>query len=344
MKINIKAILLASLMIVGLTGCSGSDSKDGTCSSNNQTAYINIWNEFRTAYNLKYVPEGKAYKEFIHDEEFDYLPEYNKLCMLSTLYLNDGNFTQFYDNKLIEKCYYSGDYKFENNGELSLDYQYNFRHNTNEEDDSGTYYDLKTGDTNMEEDPLIGIQKTLEQANEYGYVLKNPKLFGGGRGISIYMYPPYYYNAFTESYVKNYDNSSEDLRIKLYAKEDFLVTEQKGYSFYGDVDNKEFSLKFDNADIPERDEKDIDREMMINFNSDNTWDCDLDGSTGRWKLFYDNLLVIYSPQMADENDDMDFDFSSLLYLDFKNEEIYIPVYIRCDDMIDVAEEYKKSLD
>ncbi len=140
----------------------------------------------------------------------------------------------------------------------------------------------------------------------------------------------------------NWENKfipNEELETELYSKGDFMVAKQKGYSFEGNVSKEEFALKYDDSDIdPDNSES---RKMTMKFNPDNTWEsdfCDLEYS-GEWKLMYDNLLVIYPPEFDNRYIETNI---TLLYLDFENEEIYVPTHIRCDDMVEFAREYKEN--
>ena len=95
MKINIKSLLLILIFIICLTGCTDSknniNKNQNNFSINSKTAYINIWNEFRTL-SGEFIPEGKAFKKSIKDDNYDIL---SKLSLLRTLYFNNGKFTQF---------------------------------------------------------------------------------------------------------------------------------------------------------------------------------------------------------------------------------------------------------
>ena len=303
---------------------------------NSKTAYIKIWNEFRTL-NGEFIPEGKAFKKSIKDDNYDIL---SKLSSLRTIYFNNGKFTQFSSTNQ-DKFSFSGDFLVNQDGKIKFEYQrYDEKYihsDTGEEKE--IFLDIKNENTNLEEGgrKFYTLLTRMKDANNYGYILKVSDCFNPNDKFP-YISTPHYYNVSAES--ENWKDKfrpSKELNLELYSKGNLLVAKQKGYSFDGDIDKKEFTLKYDDSDIVETDRSNL-WQMTIKFNSDNTWKNDLNsGYSGTWQIMYDNLLVIYPPKNEKGLNDSSI---SMLYLDFDNREIYVPIFIKCDDMIEIAEEYE----
>lgn len=336
MKKKICLYCAVASILCNLTGCTLKDKISNQIENaieviyggRDNVAYISIWNEFFEPVSMEYNSDGKAYSNYVNrnvwvDDAF--WDGRLKLTFTNTIYINSGTFTQFFNDD-YKRSSYSGTYKVKDN-ELLLDYQYyNFYIGGIDEE---YYLDMKNKKTNMAEGSRIYtyLVDNMNVANDYDYALEVGVLFNRLDKL-VYMSSPHYFNCRVETGNWNRKfNSIDDMPLRLYLKDDFLVTEQKGYAFDGNISNKEFTLKYDDTDL------DIDNscQFKMTFNSDNTWENDYNsGYNGTWKLIYDNLLVIYPP----EDDSYYNDFNiSLLYLDFDKEEIYVPAYIRCDDMI-----------
>lgn len=326
---KIKALFLAAVMAVAVTGCSGSgkgsDDKKGNDLSTGETAYISIGREL-ISLNGEFFSEGKAYKESFADSELD---EESKLTGMNVFYFDNGEFTQFYYK--VSSGYYSGKYDVKEDDELSLQYRSMYI----ESDTSGYLVDIEN-EKAAEEAGVSGItiksvKKQLESANKSGYALTVPLFYNDQ------------FNSFAPPMVKQEDyltigqaqSSTSGATVTLYSKGDYLVAKQYGYTFDGKADKKEFTLKYDASDCYEPPQYPKWDEHTVKFNSDNTWESDLTSASGKWELLYDNLLVVYSSHEEDDRRVM------LFYLDFDEEEIYIPAYIKCDDALKCAKNFDK---
>lgn len=347
MKRRITAITIFALLLSLFTACGSEDKESNRTDSSNETAYISVNMEFFTQ-NNKFIPEGKAYTDVIdyaESEKWENTSEIAEFILFceKVIYFEGNDFMQFSLNSNGNRKYYSGEYNIESDGKVILKYNYysnkfyNFDNDTYDE----SYIDLESGQTNIEDDRVTqSIVKEINNANDYDYVL-------GASGLinlndkEPYMSSPHWFAVNQEG--DNWEHRfrpHEELETELYSKGDFMVAKQRGYSFDGDVSKKEFTLKYDDSDIdPDNSES---RKMTMKFNSDNTWESDYHdlGYSGTWEIIYDNLLVIYPTE--DEKNIYENNIT-LLYLDFENEEIYVPTHICCDDMIEFAEEYKENI-
>lgn len=307
------------MLILSLTGCGEKSNKDLSA------VYIPVRYEFVSP-SGKLSQDGKAYEEIINDEEFD---EETKLWYLNSLCFSDDKIEQF-DSYRMSKKHYSGEYKITKDDMLDLTYDY---YGALSKDGEILYCDLKNDKSNLENSrQKSAIEADIKSASEYDYV-KNTIYGWNYNDKSSWLPFPY----ITSAEHGDIDAVIKGFQANLYHKGDFLVSEQKGYSFDGNISKKQFTLKYDANEIgqPERDYLNCE----INFNSDNTWECvyeDRNSSEfGTWEIIHDNLLVIYP-----SDEEMIQSLFSMLYLDFKDEKVYLPAYMRCDEMNEIYIKYK----
>lgn len=359
MKRKITAITICIILLSLFTACGSEDKESNRVDSNetttlditnsddnisdfNETAYIPVRMEFLTL-NNKLIPEGKAYIDAINHAESEEWENTSKIAEFilfaeKVIYFDGNEFMQFsVGNMPDDRKYYSGEYNIESDGKVDLTYNFYCEKDENEE----LYIDLKNEQGNMENNRKSwSIVEEINNANDYGYVLHASGLINQNDKYP-YMSYPHWLAVNQEG--DNWENRFipiEELETELYSKGDFMVAKQKGYSFEVNVSKKEFTLKYDDSNIdPDNSEL---RKMTMKFNSDNTWESDYHDLeySGAWKLMYDNLLVIYPPENNKKYSENNI---TLLYLDFENEEIYVPTHIRCDDIVEFAEKYKENM-
>lgn len=336
MKKKIFLFFIIASIFFNLTGCTLKNKhfeplNDMKKLTNTERAYIDIWKEFRTLDN-EYVAEGNAAQISLNDDSYD---DFSKLCLMKSIYFDeDGTFKQYsYQNQ--DKFCYSGDFQINQSGEVSLDYQrYDEKYidlNTGEEKE--IFLDIKNENTNLEEGGRIFITllEDMKSANDKKFALEISYLFSQIDKHS-FMPIPHIYDNSLESNNWNMKCIGSDLSTKLYIKGDFFVIEQKGYSFDGDINEKEFNLKYDDTEFA--DDNYTGFIATVKFHKDGSWESDYQsGYSGTWELYHDNLLVIHPPT----NTEVDYhNCSNLLYLNFDNKEIFVPAFIRCDEIINAV--------
>lgn len=307
-------------------------------------AYIPVNRAFFTVAGVSetdYYPDGNAYKAVINNTEFS-IEE--KLWKSDTLYFDEMSFTQFLPHKVLNSAgaknaiYYAGNYNVGNDGKVNLKY---IRYHSYNDDNEELYFDLESEQTNMNYGRKLGtIVDGMLEANDNGSFFDLPFPRFSGNDIVRYIYP-FFYNRIEESGDNwvNFQINYYDLNTELYSIDNYLVAEQKGYCFTGTVSKDEFTLKYDvsdfNTNFPQ---------VQMDFRSDNTWVSDLetsysgnDGLSGKWEMFDEHCLIVFPPEDDKYYSPKDI---TVFYLDFENKNIYVPFYIRCDDMIKIAEEYE----
>lgn len=307
------------MLIISFTGCGGKNKNELSA------VYIPVRYEFFSP-SGKFSQDGKAYEEIINDEEFD---EATKLWYLNSLCFNGDKIEQF-DSDRMSKKHYSGEYKITKDDKLDLTYNY---YEALKEDGGAFYFDLRNNDTNMENSrQKDAIESKLKSMNICDYV--GNTIYGWNYNDKS-SWLPYPYITSAES--GDVDAVIKRVQANLYHKGDFFVSEQKGYSFDGNISKKQFTLKYD-ADETGKPERDY-LNCEINFNSDNTWECVYEARNssefGTWEIIHDNLLVIYP-----SDEEMIQSLFSMLYLDFKEGKVYLPAYMYCDELNEIYSKYK----
>ena len=342
MKKVIISLLLAVFTFIAFTGCSSSEGgkKGSKAETSSGVAYIPIRNEFFDSMG-HFFPDGKAYSDLLNDADYENTAEF-KLAMLNTLFLDGDDFFQWgIAANFDERKYYSGTFSMGTMNILDLEYQY---YKSYGNDYKEYILDLKNEKANFENVRMLEVISTqLTEANDNNCVLDS-NIVCDDTDKSMYMCHPYLYNYASESEHK-FDRmrpGNSRFPLQLYSKGDFLVVKQKGYSFDGDVSKKKFTIKFDDSEYAG--EKACSSKMT--FNKDNTWQSEIDkdwyiSGKGKWTLMNDNLLVIYPPEGEEKNNIIESQIS-VMYLDFEDEEIYFPAYIRCDDLIKFADEFQEN--
>ncbi|MCD7810431.1 MAG: hypothetical protein LUG91_01060 [Ruminococcus sp.] len=309
---------------------------------NSESAYVGVWYG-KFFLGTSYYPNGNAYESWQDEDEYwtddvD-LEFFNEI---SLLYFNNGEFEQYTPEDRTETIYnYKGNYDIGENDQLILEYQqyemtkddetiyYNLNDITYEYDESTDTYTFDNVDSRVDR---IYYEKMLKaNANKFLYV--STPLFHYSYGYSNYFGCCYYYNFGISSYSRCGDDSTSF--ASCYLLDNYIVTQQYGFSFKGDVSRSSFTLE---NDVDLYDGDNTQPHLIIYFYDDGTWysinaDTGEDYTNGVWELYDDNILNIY--RKGYENYDRYF-----LYLDFENEEIYVPAFCRCDEFIEVKEKFE----
>lgn len=272
---------------------------------------------------------GKAYKILINNKEIN---NNSKKYMLNLLYLNQNEFSQYVPNSNYSITY-SGTYEIKNSS-LIFNYIY-----YKQDDDINSIWNVNIYDEYTDR-TRRRIQSVMIDANEMKYMLEANirHIFCGDK----FSYLPWDYFLNSKNEWKN--NYLSDSDSKVYIKENYIVAEQRGYSFQSINSKDEFTLQFDDTGLAEHCEPLTGEPISdpwtasITFNKDNTWKITEKSpfapitwkdSMGNWKLF-DNHILLLCPSEKMGYSEHEY---CIFYLDFYEEKVYIPCYVKCDDLL-----------
>lgn len=332
-----------------------------TDSDYNGTAYINVYDNFVTIRDEELVSEGDAY---LNSQSKSVSDEYGLKLVLThqdTLYLDkNGDFIQFNNDNDVKYC--CGNYRILDNNEIDFKYEKCYLYGDKIDDftthiieenvlDNDYKYDFNNG-------PREAYMHRLSNANEYNYMaVALSNCCGWFNELPSPGYQDYYDNLdiCKFSFLGSHDNA-----VKPKIRDNYIIAEQKGYSF-GEIFNlDEFTLQYSNFDVINNNKTDyihrpgqkIDDLILDNiefkFNKNKTWsitnnsDYDYYGkTTGNWELIDEHILAIicddYYYQGSYNSDAINF-----LYLDFENNEIYIPLFVESPSMLPLMDRFKNS--
>lgn len=154
---------------------------------------------------------------------------------------------------------------------------------------------------------------------------------------------------YDENWIVLKDNEQHTNAIvdNVYLLGDYIVAEQQGLSFESIKNHEEFSLKFEmpeNATYYSSSESISSSGIIINNLYEDTvtkWNGTLDFKpgnvfeavysdrtvNGKWYLFDDHIVII------DTTNNKNIEGMAILYIDFDNQEVYIPGYAKCNTML-----------
>lgn len=317
----------------------------------NGTAYINVYDNFVTIRDDKLVLEGCAHLNSRSTMGND---EYSLKLVLThqdTLYLDEnGDFIQFDNDNDVKYC--SGNYTLLDNNEISFEYEKCYFYGDKIDDFTTHIIEQSVFDNdykyNFNHGPKEAYMHRLSNANEYNYLaVALANCCGGFSELPSPGYQDYYDNL---DICKFSFSGAHDNAVKPKIKDNYIIAEQKGYSFGEIVNSDEFTLQYSNFDVINNNKTDyihrpgqkIDDLILdsieFKFNKNKTWSItnnsyyDYDGKiTGNWELIDGHILAIIT------SEDINF-----LYLDFKNHEIYIPLFVECPSMLPLVDRFKSS--
>lgn len=332
-----------------------------TDSDYNGTAYINVYDNFVTIRDEELVSEGDAY---LNSQSKSVSDEYGLKLVLTyqdTLYLDkNGDFIQFDNDNDVKYC--SGNYRILDNNEIDFKYEKCYLYGDKIDDftthiieenvlDNDYKYDFNNG-------PREAYMHRLSNANEYNYMaVALSNCCGWFNELPSPGYQDYYDNLdiCKFSFLGSHDNA-----VKPKIRDNYIIAEQKGYSF-GEIFNlDEFTLQYSNFDVINNNKTDyihrpgqkIDDLILDNiefkFNKNKTWsitnnsDYDYYGkTTGNWELIDEHILAIICDDCYYQGS-YNSDAINFLYLDFENNEIYIPLFVESPSMLPLMDRFKNS--
>lgn len=147
--------------------------------------------------------------------------------------------------------------------------------------------------------------------------------------------------------LKDNEQHTNAIVDNVYLLGDYIVAEQQGLSFESIKNHEEFSLKFEmpeNATYYSSSESISSSGIIINNLYEDTvtkWNGTLDFKpgnvfeavysdrtvNGKWYLFDDHIVII------DTTNNKNIQDMAILYIDFDNQEVYIPGYAKCNTML-----------
>lgn len=286
--------------------------------------YIHARDIFYNKYNRYVDFTGNAYKSFSESGFYDH-------NISNFLYLNNGEFNYGYNIGTNDRNrIYSGTYKISEDNQFIFNYENVFGKNFEE----NKKWNYSINDDPNESRAAASHIKTMQNCSDNNALTNLNTTFNPFDKLQ-FIHAPYCLNIyFTEdnqwSWYKTVDIDGHTYTTKVYIKNNFITTKQKGYYFDDIKSNNEFVLKYDDSEFSENP-----CNMTINFNKDGTYEItscnEYGGYTGKWTLYENNLLIIHAPD-NEEFKDCEYAFC-LLYLDFETKEIDIPLFIKKDDII-----------
>lgn len=270
-----------------------------------------------------------------------------------TIYINNDNnrFMQFdFDSHIV---YYDGEYSISEENYLKFNYKSAYLYTDSFDD---IYYhpenvymnQVSIQDANYEYDYWNGeLEKELHDvsnAKECGFMVHV------GVGESWYfddLPTPYFLtningeNKWTDAYHAND-------ACQVYIEDDYIITNQKGWFFSDITGTDDFVLEYSNSELIDEPEnlhvglsysqelEDLRiNDFKVKFNADKTWNVisstgyDYNGEkSGTWELIDEHILAI----IGEENDKV-IGNMNFLYLNFDKNEIELPLFVECDDML-----------
>lgn len=304
MKKRWAAISAASVLL--LTGC-----VQKTVPTDREQVYISF-------FGVGYTTGPETLAEILHPVWEEALETHMDLSNLDMLYVSGEQFQQFVDYGV-----YDGTCQGAEDGVLQMQYQ---------------AFSLNKSDVDMPEDFWTGaeqeMQSYMEQANRQQRCIcpsvENQFVASGTYAGTAIIRPPKIAWQPPTAYIHDSENgwiADRDLwiwpKLKLLKRDNILVTEQHGYTLKESEHNQSFVISYDNTAYAEPEDT---VQMELAFHSDGTWETE--NRNGSWEM-EDGVLAFYASEMGDSNTGI-----CLLYLDFETGQIYLPIYLRCDSLLE----------
>lgn len=282
--------------------------------------YICVRNIFYNRDNRFVDFNGHAYKSDLDNNFSGFLDA----RLTGFLYLNNGEFNHCYDISPLQNKLYSGTYKVSEDNQLIFNYENSFGNNY----EKNTKWNFSINDDPNESRATASHLSKMQNATTNNTLTDMLSTFNPFDKLQ-FIHAPYCLH-ISEDDQCFWGNDMWHYNAKVYIKNNFITTKQKGYYFDDIKSNNEFVLKYDDSEFSENP-----CNMTINFNKDGTYEItscnEYGGYTGKWTLYENNLLIIHAPD-NEEFKDCEYAFC-LLYLDFETKEIDIPLFIKKDDII-----------
>lgn len=365
MKRKITAIIIVTVFLSLFTGCGNKDK------AIKGTAYIPVNQLFSYTSCGEVNYNGNDYESCINHET-DLSEEYNwdnqKLNYriareFDIFWINNGDFTYMTYDVLdinddgeddVIDLIYGGEYNLNDNGKIDLIYKkFGWRDSFESILPDYICYGL---DDEIETRVENNLQKHMKNANDCnGFI--NGLFFTYLNGINSITFNFSQYNItppiagipisiYDEDEIVFKDNKKETDAIvdDVYLLGDYIVAEQQGLSFESIKSNEEFSLEFEmpeNATYYSSEQVSddmatsyIDNNVTkwngtLNFKPGNIFEAVYSDRTvnGKWYLFDDHIVII------DTTNNKNIQDMAILYIDFDNQEVYIPGYAKCNTML-----------
>lgn len=358
MKRKIVLECIIAFIICSLTGCTLkeefsskiSDIKENIDieSNEDEKAYIPVKYLFEKPFSSECdFTNRKKYYDIIKDEKYSLE---NKLYILNTLYLNNYDFFYYIPIKNQFNYTYLGNYKISSNGKFIFNYkELNYNDLNNKKIKINVYDTYENRFDENKQDIMISANK-----NESMIGANVEHIFSPDK--SSYIPIDYWYNTVDSKWTHNINSiPTPNEATQVFLKGNYIISEQKGYSFEQINSKNEFVLYFDDTGLREHfnpltGEPTSDAwTASITFNNDNTWEVtessaiissEIKYSKGNWELFDNHILLIHpSKEMKREYRENEY---CMFYLDFNEEKIYIPCYVRCDDILDIIHKLESN--
>lgn len=243
----------------------------------------------------------------------------------NSIYLHDGIFVNYECNIIENKRCLTGTYSYEKGGQLLVKYEewrdtsIAVRADTDEDDLSGrrdyAIWEILNESTN--EGNIYSREPANTLADENYIVLNGlyrcSRLEDFNKGWS-----PKMLGVNTGSYGP------------IYHKGNYLIAEEVGYTLDVKKAKESFVLVCDRTLF------DFEGSETYTFQGNHTWVSDR--LSGEWTLIDDHLLVVFPPDDSSYTDES----VALFYLDFSEEEVYFPMYVKSDAAVESVQALEET--
>lgn len=365
---KITIITIVTLFLSSFTAC-GNKDKDKEMKG---TAFIPVNQLFSYTSFGEVNYDGNDYESCINhqtDLSKDYSWDKQKLNYriareFDIFWMYNGDFTYMTSDVLdinddgkeddVIDLIYGGKYNLNDNGKIDLIYnKYGWRDSYESILPEYVCYGL---DDEVESQGKHDLQKQMNNANDCnGFI--NGQFFTYLNGIDSIPFNFSQYNItppiagipisiYDEDEIVFKDNKRETNATvdDVYLLGDYIVAEQQGLMFKSIKSHEEFSLEFkmpENAIYYSSEQVSDDRVTSHIDNNVTKWNGTLDFKTenvfeavysdrtvnGKWYLFDDHIVII------DTTNNKNIQNMAILYIDFDNQEVYIPGYAKCNTML-----------
>ncbi len=347
---RIVAGTLAAACLLGLCSCDGTDfasvSKSGKKSekksenaeafntdADTEAAYISV---FARLFGIKgdslYEDREAACREQLKDWS-DAPFDVTTAACFQTLYLNNEKFDYYYlESTSYPRYVMSGTVSKDQEGALAFSYQ--------------EIRSYRSEDATLEK--IIHYPEETEQEYSRVNLMMYDRLKTGSETQTLYVVNAFNCAQDKHAYLRNaYLWDAQDQKfhmssinrsfLSVLSKGDYLVAPQKGYTLSTETAGESFSLHFSDAELYENEEN---ISYTITFDGDNTWVSDYrDGYSGKWELLDENLLYLYPPENVEDYTYTPKD-ASIFYLDFAEDTVYTPLFVKSETMLPVVQQMK----
>lgn len=309
-------LLTAVCLSAGVTGCDKLKSSIPVFSELGDGGYIKPYNMFVSTEDgeYKYHEKGDAYESILDSD----MTDDEKLQRLVPMILDGDEFRMYTPGGAPGTVDYTFGSWNENDDKLELTYT-GYSIQGQDGIQNTVYADAdKNEELDLHQRRINNCMSEMEAADEDDTLIGYTGVYNDIKAFIRY------------PYIKcgdHWKKPATATECSCLINGDYILAEQRGLAFKGDVLKNEFTIVYDSmlAEPDEYDESTIEQEIV--FSADNTYDTGF--KKGEWRLYGDNLLIMYPPEDSKG-------FAEFLYIDRDSKEIYMPLYVKCSGVEKLA--------